>query len=62
VERLRKWLTTLNHDDCNLKVERCGQGSSGSGYGAFAGAGGVAKGSVVVKVPRKALMTEEVIN
>lgn len=61
VERLRKWLTDLNHDDCNLKLGRCAQGSSGSGYGAFAGAGGVAKGSVVVKVPRNALMTEEVM-
>lgn len=61
VERFRNWLITLNHDDCNLKVGRCAQGSAGSGYGAFAGAGGVAKGSVIVKVPRKALMTEEVI-
>lgn len=61
LERLRKWLRTLNHDDCNLKLERCAQGSSGSGYGAFAGPGGVAKGSVIVKVPREALMTEEVI-
>jgi hypothetical protein len=61
VERLRQWLKALNHDDCNLRVDRCGQGSSGSGYGAFAGAGGVAKGSVILKVPREALMTEEVL-
>ncbi|KAG0622727.1 hypothetical protein M758_3G118800 [Ceratodon purpureus] len=59
VERLRKWLKSLNHDDCNLKLKRCAQESSGSGYGAFAGPGGVAKGSVIVKVPRKALMTDE---
>ena len=61
VERLGKWLKALNHDDCSLKLERCAQGSPGSGYGAFAGPGGFAKGSVIVKVPREALMTEEVI-
>ena len=60
VEKLRSWLKALNHDDCNLKVERCPQGTSGSGYGAVAGPGGVAKGSVVVRVPKKALMTEDV--
>lgn len=59
VERLRNWLKKLNHDDCNLKLERCPQGGSGSGYGAFAGPGGVGNGSTIVKVPRKALMTEE---
>jgi hypothetical protein len=60
VEKLRSWLKALNHDDCNLKVERCPQGTSGSGYGAVAGPCGVAKGSVVVRVPKKALMTEDV--
>lgn len=60
VEKLRSWLKALNHDDCNLKVERCPQGTSGSGYGAVAGPCGVAEGSVVVRVPKKALMTEDV--
>lgn len=57
VERLKSWLKKLGHDDCNLKVERC---SDGAGYGAFARPGGVAKGSVVVRVPQKAFMTGEV--
>ena len=57
VERLKSWLKKLGHDDCNLKVERC---SHGAGYGAFAGPGGVAKGSVVVRVPKRAFMTREV--
>jgi hypothetical protein len=62
----------LGHDDCNLQLKRISPNGSNavdaaaavysSTYGIVAGPKGVKKGSVIVRVPKKAFMTGEVRN
>lgn len=60
-ERLSRWLQGLQYDDCNLCLEKWPRNSSAPGYGMVAGSGGVKKGDVIVRVPEKAFMTEQVL-
>jgi hypothetical protein len=60
VERLRRWLHSLGHDDCNLRLEKWIRNSDAAGYGMVAGPGGINRSDVIVRVPKEALMTEEV--
>ncbi len=72
ITRLTHWLHKLGHDDCNLQLKRFSPNGSNavdaaaavySGrYGIVAGPKGVKKGSVIVRVPKKAFMTGEVRN
>jgi hypothetical protein len=72
ITRLTHWLHKLGHDDCNLQLKIFSPNGSNavdaaaavySGmYGIVAGPKGVKKGSVIVRVPKKAFMTGEVRN
>ncbi|KAJ7552070.1 hypothetical protein O6H91_06G040400 [Diphasiastrum complanatum] len=59
VERFRGWLRSMGHEECNLKLQKCPGNDPAQGYGMVAGPGGIHKGRVVVKVPRRAFLSEE---